>query len=48
MLALRLYGAGESGWKRCLSSIGPGELLLKTEAALCGTDIRMWQNGMKG
>jgi L-iditol 2-dehydrogenase len=50
MLALRLYGAGDIRLEEMpIPSIGPGELLLKTEAAaLCGTDIRMWQNGMKG
>ena len=50
MKSLKLYGPNDI----CLVEseiprIAPDELLLKTDAAaICGTDIRMWQNGYKG
>lgn len=50
MLAVRLYD------KQDLRVVeierphaGPGEMVLKVgAAAVCGTDVRMWQNGQKG
>ncbi len=50
MQALRLYGAGDIRLVEvAVPEITEGEILLKTDAAaVCGTDIRMWQNGYKG
>lgn len=50
MKALRLYGPGDIRLVDMeIPAIGDGELLLKTcAAAVCGTDIRMWQNGQAG
>ena len=50
MKALRLYGPKDIRLVDIEKPvIGPDELLLKPEAAaICGTDVRMWQNGMKG
>jgi L-iditol 2-dehydrogenase len=50
MLALRLYGAGDLRLEDTpVPTINDDEILLKTEAAaICGTDIRMWRNGVAG
>ena len=50
MLSLKLYGPNDIRLTETdIPVIDDNELLLKTEAAaLCGTDIRMWQNGYKG
>ena len=50
MLSLKLYGPNDIRLTETdIPEIGEGELLLKTDAAaICGTDIRMWQNGYKG
>lgn len=50
MLALRLYGPNDIRLDEIpVPEIGPGEILLKTDAAaICGTDVRMWLNGAKG
>jgi len=50
MLSLRLYGPNDIRLVETdIPSINDDELLLKTTAAaICGTDIRMWQNGCKG
>ena len=50
MLALRLYGPGDLRLDEVpIPEINENEILLKTDAAaVCGTDIRMWQNGQKG
>lgn len=50
MLALRLYGPKDIRLEEVpIPQIGPGEILLKTDAAaVCGTDVRMWQNGQTG
>ncbi len=50
MLALRLYGPGDIRLEEVpVPEIDENEILLKTDAAaICGTDIRMWQNGQKG
>ncbi len=50
MKALQLFGPGDLRLVDVpVPEIGPGEVLLKTRAAsVCGTDIRMWQNGYKG
>jgi L-iditol 2-dehydrogenase len=50
MKALKLFGPGDI---RLVETAVPGiredEILLKPKAAsVCGTDIRMWQNGYKG
>jgi len=49
MLSLKLYGPNDIRLTETdIPEIGDGELLLKTDAAaVCGTDIRMWQNGHK-
>jgi len=49
MLALRLYGPGDIRLAEVsVPQIADDEILLKTKAAsVCGTDIRMWQNGYK-
>ena len=50
MLALRLYGAQDIRLEEVpVPEIRDDEILLKTDAAaICGTDVRMWQNGQKG
>lgn len=50
MLALRLYGPGDIRLEEVpVPEIKENEILLKTDAAaICGTDVRMWQNGQKG
>lgn len=50
MLALRLYGPGDIRLEEVpVPEINENEILLKTDAAaICGTDVRMWQNGQKG
>jgi len=50
MLSLRLYGPNDIRLVETdVPAINDDELLLKTTAsAVCGTDIRMWQNGYKG
>lgn len=50
MLALRLYGPKDIRLTEIgVPEITEEEILLKTDAAaICGTDIRMWQNGYKG
>ena len=50
MLSLKLYGPNDIRLTETdIPETGDGELLLKTDAAaVCGTDIRMWQNGYKG
>lgn len=50
MLALRLYGPGDIRLEEVpVPEINEQEILLKTDAAaVCGTDVRMWQNGQKG
>ena len=50
MLALRLYGPQDIRLEQVpVPVIGPGEILLKTNAAaICGTDVRMWKNGAAG
>lgn len=50
MKSLRLYGPNDIRLDEVpLPSITEDELLLKTDAAaICGTDVRMWQNGYKG
>ncbi|MDR3210964.1 MAG: alcohol dehydrogenase catalytic domain-containing protein [Planctomycetota bacterium] len=47
MLAARLYGKDDLRLERMpIPEIGPGEMLLKVKAAaVCGTDLRMLQNG---
>ena len=47
MLSIKLYGPNDIRLTETdIPVIDDNELLLKTEAAaLCGTDIRMWQNG---
>ena len=49
MLALRLFGPKDIRLVEVPApQIGDDEILLKTKAAsVCGTDIRMWQNGYK-
>ncbi|MCM1134102.1 MAG: zinc-dependent dehydrogenase [Clostridium sp.] len=48
MRAARMYGAGDIRLEECAKpEIGPGEILLKVKAAaICGTDLRMIQNGV--
>lgn len=50
MLAVRLYGKQDLRIVEIEKPVaGPGEMVLKVEAAaVCGTDVRMWQNGQKG
>lgn len=50
MKALRLYGPKDIRLVDIpIPEINDDEILLKTDAAaLCGTDVRMWQNGQKG
>jgi len=50
MLALRLYGPQDIRLEEVpVPVINDDEILLKTDAAaVCGTDVRMWQNGQKG
>lgn len=50
MRALRLYGPGDIRLVEVpIPEIGEDEILLRTKAAsVCGTDIRMWQNGYRG
>ncbi len=50
MRALKLLGPGELRLEEVpVPEIGQDEILLKTKAAsICGTDVRMWQNGHKG
>lgn len=50
MLALRLYGPQDIRLETVsIPEINEHEILLKTDAAaVCGTDIRMWQNGQTG
>ncbi len=50
MLALRLYGPKDLRLEEVpIPQIHDDEILLRTDsAAVCGTDIRMWQNGAKG
>lgn len=50
MKSLRLFGPADIRLVDIEKpSISPDELLLKTDAAaICGTDIRMWQNGHAG
>lgn len=50
MKALKLYGKNDIRFVEVpVPEISEDEILLKTDAAaICGTDIRMWKNGMKG
>ena len=50
MKCLKLYGPKDIRLvEEAVPEISDGELLLKTDAAaICGTDVRMWQNGYKG
>ena len=50
MLALRLFGKGDVRLVEVEKpAAGPGEIVLKVgAAAICGTDIRMWQSGKSG
>ncbi len=50
MYALRLYGAKDIRLEEApIPKINEHEILLKTDAAaICGTDVRMWQNGQSG
>ena len=50
MLALRLYGPRDIRLEEIpVPEINDDEILLKTDAAaICGTDVRMWQNGASG
>lgn len=50
MLALRLFGANDIRLVETdIPAITDDEILLRTDAAaICGTDIRMWQNGYAG
>jgi len=50
MLALRLYGPQDIRLEDVpVPEINDDEILLRTDsAAVCGTDVRMWQNGAKG
>lgn len=50
MLALRLYGPKDIRLEDIpVPEINENEILLKPDAAaVCGTDVRMWQNGQKG
>jgi L-iditol 2-dehydrogenase len=49
MKAARLYGIDDIRFEDIpVPSVGPGEVLIKTRAALiCGTDVRMLRNGAK-
>ncbi|MEI6101418.1 MAG: alcohol dehydrogenase catalytic domain-containing protein, partial [Eubacteriales bacterium] len=50
MKSLRLYGPNDIRLDEIpVPTINADEILLKTDAAaVCGTDVRMWQNGYKG
>ena len=50
MQALKLFGKNDIRLAEApVPSISDNEILLKVDAAaVCGTDIRMWQNGYKG
>ncbi|NLF27942.1 MAG: alcohol dehydrogenase catalytic domain-containing protein, partial [Clostridiales bacterium] len=50
MLALRLFGKGDVRLVEVEKpAAGPGEIVLKVRAAaVCGTDVRMWQSGKSG
>ncbi|NLE66900.1 MAG: alcohol dehydrogenase catalytic domain-containing protein [Lentisphaerae bacterium] len=50
MKSLRLYGPNDIRLDEVpVPAITEDEILLKTDAAaICGTDVRMWQNGYKG
>ena len=50
MYALRLYGEKDIRLEEVpMPQINDDEILLKTNAAaICGTDVRMWQNGQAG
>lgn len=50
MLALRLYGPGDIRLEEVpVPEINDNEILIKTDAAaICGTDVRMWQYGQSG
>ena len=50
MLSLRLFGPNDIRLVETeIPEINDNELLLKTDAAaVCGTDVRMWQNGRSG
>ncbi|MDR3121322.1 MAG: alcohol dehydrogenase catalytic domain-containing protein, partial [Clostridiales bacterium] len=50
MLAARLYGKNDLRVEKVpVPEIGPGEILLRVKAAaVCGTDLRMLQNGAAG
>ena len=49
MKAARMYGVNDIRVEECaIPQIGPDEILLKVKAAaICGTDLRMIQNGDK-
>lgn len=50
MLAARMYGKKDIRLEEVdIPKIGEGEILIKVKAAaVCGTDVRMYQNGTKG
>ena len=50
MQALRLYGPKDIRLEEVpIPEINDEEILLKPDAAaICGTDVRMWQNGQNG
>lgn len=50
MLSLKLFGPRDIRLVEAdVPAIGDDEILMKTQAAsICGTDVRMWQNGYKG
>lgn len=50
MLSLCLFGANDMRLREVdIPAINNDEILLKTDAAaICGTDVRMWQNGQNG
>ncbi len=50
MLAVRLFGKGDARVVEAeRPTAGPGEMVLRVDAAaVCGTDVRMWQNGKAG
>ena len=50
MKSLRLYGANDIRLDEIpVPAVDRDEILLKTDAAaVCGSDVRMWQNGYKG
>ena len=47
MLSARMYGINDLRMERVpVPEIGPGELLVEVKAAaVCGTDVRIFQNG---